>query len=130
MSKGSRQSAVGSGENDGRKKLRAHWPPRRVNHVQVGIPAELYSALWIAADAEEWSLQDEIRARLAATDVGGRALALAIEHIEHMAAWIGKRNAGYSFEALGEDIDIIREGLNVLGGQAGGAASDSERGAP
>ena len=32
----------------------------------------------------------------------------AIRHIEHMAAWITKQNAGYSFEALGEDIEEFR----------------------
>lgn len=32
----------------------------------------------------------------------------ALGHIEHMAAWIGQQNAGYSFESLGEDIEAIR----------------------
>jgi hypothetical protein len=50
--------------SDGRKKLRAHWPPRRTNIVQVSIPESLYADLYICADAEEWSLADEIRARL------------------------------------------------------------------
>lgn len=36
-----------------------------------------------------------------------KALALAIKHIEHMATWIGKQNAGYSFESLGEDLPGI-----------------------
>lgn len=36
------------------------------------------------------------------------ALKLAIQHIEHMAAWIGAQNAGYSFESLGEDMPGIR----------------------
>lgn len=40
-----------------------------------------------------------------------RALGAAIRHIEHMARWIGDQNAGYSFEALGED----RSEIYVLG---------------
>src|SRR5713226_1282015 len=36
------------------------------------------------------------------------ALKTAIQHIEHMAAWITAQNAGYSFEALGEDMPGIR----------------------
>jgi hypothetical protein len=36
------------------------------------------------------------------------ALALAIQHIELMAAWITKQNAGYSFESLGEDMPGIK----------------------
>lgn len=41
----------------------------------------------------------------------GDALRTAIGHIEHMAAWIGKQNAGYSFESLSEDMPGIREAL-------------------
>lgn len=37
-----------------------------------------------------------------------QALTLAIRHIEHMAAWIAKQKAGYSFESLGEDMPGIR----------------------
>src|SRR4051794_348305 len=29
------------------------------------------------------------------------SLTSAVDHLEHMAAWITERNAGYSFEALG-----------------------------
>jgi hypothetical protein len=36
------------------------------------------------------------------------ALKLALFHIEHMAAWIGKHPNGYSFESLGEDMDTIK----------------------
>lgn len=39
------------------------------------------------------------------------ALRTAVQHIEHMAAWIGKQNAGYSFESLGEDMPGIRAAL-------------------
>lgn len=36
------------------------------------------------------------------------ALRTAVRHIEHMAPWISKQNAGYSFESLGEDMPGIR----------------------
>lgn len=39
------------------------------------------------------------------------SLALAIKHIEHMAAWIASQNAGYSFESLGEDMPGIKAAL-------------------
>jgi hypothetical protein len=39
------------------------------------------------------------------------ALKTAIEHIEHMAAWITTQKAGYSFEALGEDMPGIRDAV-------------------
>src|ERR1700752_1902158 len=49
------------------------------------------------------------------------ALKLAIQHIEHMAAWISARNSGiayegaptYSFEALGEDMPGIKAAVNL-----------------
>jgi hypothetical protein len=41
------------------------------------------------------------------------ALKLAIAHIDHMAAWITKQNAGYSFEGLGEDMPCIRTALTA-----------------
>lgn len=40
----------------------------------------------------------------------------ALGHIEHMAAFIGSKQLGYSFEALGEDIGDIRA---ALGGDNG-----------
>lgn len=45
------------------------------------------------------------------------ALRLAVQHIDHMTAWISEANRGprtqraYSFEALGEDIETIKEPL-------------------
>lgn len=39
------------------------------------------------------------------------ALKTAIQHIEHMAAWIAKQKAGYSFESIGEDMPGLREAL-------------------
>ena len=38
-------------------------------------------------------------------------LQVAVRHIEHMAAWISKKNAGYSFEGLGEDMPGIRAAI-------------------
>lgn len=42
------------------------------------------------------------------------ALRLAKGHIDHMAAWIGSHQAGYSFEALGEDMPTIKAALESL----------------
>lgn len=39
------------------------------------------------------------------------ALKTAIDHIEHMSAWIALRNAGYSFESLGEDMPGLKSAL-------------------
>jgi hypothetical protein len=39
------------------------------------------------------------------------ALRTAISHIEHLAAWIGRDNRGYSFESLGEDMPSLKEAL-------------------
>jgi len=51
--------------------------------------------------------------RLAAEDDEAlrKALRTAIGHIEHMAAWISKQKAGYSFASLGEDMPDIRAAL-------------------
>ena len=38
-------------------------------------------------------------------------LRTAVRHIEHMAAWIGKQSAGYSFESLGENMPGIRAAI-------------------
>ena len=50
------------------------------------------------------------------------ALKTAIRHIDHMAAWITKQNAGYSFESLGEDMPGIRAALAP--GNAGAVEAD------
>lgn len=47
-----------------------------------------------------------------------KALAMAVRHIEHMAAWITKQNAGYSFESLGEDMPAIRSALPPVEGKS------------
>lgn len=49
---------------DGRKRLRAHWPPRLKQTVQVELPDWLYADIYACALAEGWSLADEIRSRL------------------------------------------------------------------
>lgn len=46
-------------------------------------------------------------------------LSCAIGHIEHMAAWIGEQQAGYSFESLGEDTPGIRAALSRAKAQGG-----------
>lgn len=46
------------------------------------------------------------------------ALKLAIQHIEHMAAFIGEQKTGYSFESLGEDMPGIREALAQSEGES------------
>jgi len=51
---------------DKRKRLRAHWPPRLKQTVQVEIPDWLYADIYRCAKAEGWSLADEIRSRLRA----------------------------------------------------------------
>lgn len=40
-----------------------------------------------------------------------QALALAIQHIEHMGKFIISMNAGYSFESIGEDMPGIKATL-------------------
>lgn len=42
------------------------------------------------------------------------ALGLALGHVEHMAGFIGRLKAGYSFESLGEDYSQMREALEAL----------------
>lgn len=42
-----------------------------------------------------------------------KALKTAIEHIEHMAAFIGAQNAGYSFESIGEDMPGLKAALSA-----------------
>lgn len=44
-------------------------------------------------------------------DATRKALKTAVDHIEHMAAWIAKQNTGYSFESLGEDMPAIKAEL-------------------
>lgn len=42
------------------------------------------------------------------------ALGLALGHVEHMAGFIGRLKAGYSFESLGEDFSQMRQALDAL----------------
>jgi hypothetical protein len=58
-----------------------------------------------------------IRSALALHDELVAALECAVSHVEHMAAWIGDQNAGYSFESLGEDEPSIRAALSRAKGQ-------------
>lgn len=87
--------------------------------VQDGLEARQWSCLAIVTDDEDGTARDEggrfigrneqrANARLiaAAPDLLAQ-LKIAYAHIEHMAAWIGNQNAGYSFEGLGEDQPAI-----------------------
>lgn len=49
---------------DRRKTLRAHWPPRIINHLQVTVPDWVYADFYLCAAAEGWSMAEEIRSRL------------------------------------------------------------------
>lgn len=67
-------------------------------------------------DAELGDIADNVlrvlaRHRADATAPLVEALRMAHRHIQHQAAWIGKQNAGYSFEALGEDMPTIEAAL-------------------
>lgn len=48
---------------DKRNTLKAHWPPRKRQTIQVELDAELYRRLYISAFGEN-SLAEEIRTRL------------------------------------------------------------------
>lgn len=48
-----------------------------------------------------------------------KALGTALDHIEHMAAWIAARKAGYSFEGLGEDMPDMRAALSATRSTSG-----------
>jgi hypothetical protein len=48
-------------EGDGRNKLRAHWPPRRVNVVTVHLSADEYRALYGRAVSGGVSLAQAVR---------------------------------------------------------------------
>ncbi len=47
--------------NDGRCKLRAHWPPRRVNVVTVHLSAEEYARAYGRAVSDGTSLSEAVR---------------------------------------------------------------------
>lgn len=55
-----------------------------------------------------------------------RALKTAIEHIEHMAAWITMQNGGYSFESIGEDMPSLKEALTAPESPAEPGAYDGD----
>lgn len=59
---------------DGRKRLRAHWPPRGTNHISVDVGPVLYADLYEGARVRGHSLGDEVRTRLLAfAEVSGAA---------------------------------------------------------
>ena len=49
---------------DGRNRLRAHWPPRRIQVVQVTLDSGMYERLYEAAKRKNISLAAEIMQRL------------------------------------------------------------------
>ncbi len=66
----------------------------------------------VPGDDDRSILEHNFRALLdQPTRTPTEALRCAIRHIEHMAAWIGKQSAGYSFESLGEDMPGIAAAL-------------------
>lgn len=87
-------------------------PNCRVPMWRVSWEAEAKEAYSVAESQMERALSAEkARDRLAT------ALKSAVAHLEHMAAWIGRDNRGYSFEALGEDMPDIRAALQLKDGQ-------------
>lgn len=71
----------------------------------TSVKALMYSAAEALTDAQ----QSDARVR--------EALKTAVEHLEHMAAWISsgsEAHPGYSFEALGEDMPGIKAALASL----------------
>lgn len=75
--------------------------PSRDHRVQV------YGSNQYAADLA-WNMRS---APVGSSEDLRAALAMAKSHIEHMAAWIVSRSAGYSFESLGEDMPAIYAAL-------------------
>jgi hypothetical protein len=53
----------------------------------------------------------EIREQRSRANRARAALKDAISHIEHMSAFIGSLNLGYSFESLGEDMPEMKDAL-------------------
>lgn len=73
--------------------------------------ADLVSRL--ETESDPYVIAGIICASLRAKD---EALRCAIDHLEHMAAWLGRLNSGYSFEGLGEDMPGIMAALTAHSG--------------
>ena len=74
----------------------------------------LYSALVATPPAERVVEADAEPANCISFDTKDRlvgALRTAIDHIEHMSAFLSKLQAGYSFEGIGEDMPNLRDAL-------------------
>ena len=56
------QKGAAALKNDGRCKLRAHWPPRRVNIVTVHLSADEYRRAYGRAVHDGTSLSQAVRA--------------------------------------------------------------------
>ncbi|MGC4409595.1 hypothetical protein D4A92_19820 [Rhizobium rosettiformans] len=74
----------------------------------IGEPEDPYAA-WESVDLIK-SQHGQLR----------RALKLAIDHIEHMAAHFSNLGTGYSFESLGEDMPSIKAALSTMEGATDG----------
>ncbi len=117
----------------------AMLPKGDINKLEVDPYAEIRAqrARAEAADearAEQWRLRRDAEgsrdtARATADtlrrerDEVRSALKLAIDHIEHMAAWLSGKGTGYSFESLGEDMPGIKAALSA---QVQDARSDDD----
>lgn len=67
------------------------------------------SPLWRVTERQAGNdMVDRAEEQMLRAVAAEKALATAIGHIDHMAAWITQQNAGYSFEGLGEDMPGIR----------------------
>lgn len=88
----------------GHMKPPGTWPPTMTIH-RYRDPVFVTNALQ----------KNIIANKLHSDDLLG-ALRIAVSHIEHMAAWIGEQNAGYSFESLGEDMPGIRGAIAKANG--------------
>ena len=77
--------------------------------------AEIHAAFRPSSQAVALVGKPEDADLIAAAPDLATALKGALGHIEHMADWITRQQAGYSFEALGEDMPSYRAALNSLG---------------
>lgn len=76
------------------------------DHIDKGDPIDVANFAMMIYQRGE-------RIAAAYPDTLRRALRTALDHIEHMATWIGKQKTGYSFEGLGEDMPGMRDALDA-----------------
>ncbi len=113
----------------GQRRARKAWQEARDKHERIyksapSMPLGQEIAAYHRLTAPPIATQDDDR-----VEIASEALAVADQHIQHMAAWISRTNAsdtplhGYSFEALGEDKWIIDKAVAALKTTAAQAAS-------